>query len=149
MPSFTPFPYYHILSDTWKYHHIPSYTRIYLYIPSYTFIYLHIPSSYTFIYHHIPPNTIIYLNIFHIAPYTSTYAMLGTWGPTWDPKNGHISSFRAFPKVRIWHYASWYVSKGLIHPNGAQIYLSYGFKGTRGIVFRGWYIHIYIYMHPY
>ena len=61
-------------------------------------------------------------------------------------RSGHFSCYRAFLKVRIWHNASQYVSKGPGTPRGAQIY----FMSSKGSseALQGWY-NIYIYIYTY
>ena len=69
-------------------------------IYSNTFIYFHIP-LYTFLYLQIPPNTFIYL---HIPSYTLTYVKISNirkMRANTKHTNGHDSSPRASPRVRI------------------------------------------------
>ena len=93
-----------------------SYIIIYLHVPSYTLIYLYITSD-TPKYFLIPSYTPIYFKITNIR---NTRADMRF-------KNGHNSSPRAVPKVRIWHKAFFMFPEALAHQHGTQIYLFYKF----------------------
>ena len=78
------------------------------------FIYLHIP-SYTLIYLQILTNIFTYLHILQNLQYSGNEG----WHET-QKNNCHNSSPRASPRMRIWHKASHYVSKGPCTLKGAQ-----------------------------
>ena len=74
----------------------------------------------------VTPYTHTYL---HITPYTSIYLQISNirnMRANMRTKNGHISSPRGFPKVRIKMVARM-SPKGLVHTKGGQIYLFYEF----------------------
>ena len=66
------------------------------------------------------------------------------------PKSGHFSSYRAFPKVRIWHNDINHVAEGLVHSKGSQNYQNNEFEGVEGghpgEIYTYIYIHIFSYL---
>ena len=62
------------------------------------------------LYTHIFSYTVIYFNISNIRNMRADRRL----------KNGHISRPRASPRVRIWHHASYHVSRGSDTPTGGS-----------------------------